>query len=145
MFALHVVGRISHYNQEMLPSHPRSTDQLYRLSHSPRLLLSLRGAQRGSEVIEDDIPVPVFVAPSNPTQFRSQFQDVFHYDGCTHVSVSYNGPPCYQYISLKALPRTAQSREDQAGRQNRETAPQAQRAPVEAAGASWVCTYCRPA
>jgi len=41
MFALHVLGRISHYNQEMLPSHPRSTDQLYRLSRSPRLLLSL--------------------------------------------------------------------------------------------------------
>src|SRR5258708_33518286 len=80
MFALHVLGRISHYNQEMLPSHPRSTDQLYRLPRSPRLLLSLMSAQRGSEVIEDDTPVLVFVAPSNPTQFRSQFQDVFQYD-----------------------------------------------------------------
>src|SRR5438876_6108668 len=50
-----------------------------------------------------------------------------------------------QYISLKDLPREAQGREDQAGRQNRETAPQAQRAPVEAAGASWVCTCYRSA
>src|SRR5216683_5979623 len=50
-----------------------------------------------------------------------------------------------QYISLKALPRAAQRREDQAGRQNRETAPQAQRAQVEVSGASWVCTCCRPA
>src|SRR5260370_10964765 len=53
--------------------------------------------------------------------------------------------PCAQYISLKALPQTAQRREDQAGRQNRETAPQAQRAPVEAPGASSVCICCRPA
>src|SRR5260370_36371299 len=50
-----------------------------------------------------------------------------------------------QYISLKALPRAAQRREDQAGRQNIETAPQAQRAQVEVSGASWVCTCCRPA
>ena len=50
-----------------------------------------------------------------------------------------------QYISLKDLPREAPKREDQAGRQNRETAPPDQRAQVEAAGASWVCTCCRPA
>ncbi len=53
--------------------------------------------------------------------------------------------PCAQYISLKGLPREAQRREDQAGRQNRETEHRDQRAQVEAAGASWVCTCCRPA
>src|SRR5712691_11454444 len=41
-----------------------------------------------------------------------------------------------QYISLKDLPQEVQRREDQAGRQNRETDPQDQRAQVEAPGAS---------
>src|SRR5260370_15266540 len=50
-----------------------------------------------------------------------------------------------QYISLKALPQAAQKREDQAGRHNRETAPQAQTAPVEAPGASSACICSRPA
>ncbi len=55
------------------------------------------------------------------------------------------GWPCGQYISLKGLSWQAQRREDQAGRQNRETDPQDQRAQVEALGASWVCTCGRPA
>ena len=50
-----------------------------------------------------------------------------------------------QYISLKDLPQETQRREDQASRQNRETAPQAQRAAVEAPDAFWVCTCCRSA
>src|SRR6266566_4684103 len=44
----------------------------------------------------------------------------------------WSGGPCGQYISLKDLPREAPKREDQAGRQNRETAPPDQRAQVEA-------------
>ena len=55
------------------------------------------------------------------------------------------GRPKGQYISLKALPRKVPPREDQAGRQNRETDPADQKAQVEALGASWVCTYCKPA
>src|SRR6266566_8621230 len=49
------------------------------------------------------------------------------------------GTPCGQYISLKDLPQEVQRREDQATRQNRETAPPDQKAQEEASGASWVC------
>ena len=50
-----------------------------------------------------------------------------------------------QYISLKGLPPEAQRRGDQVTGQNQETDPADQRAQVEAGGASWVCTCCRPA
>ncbi len=53
--------------------------------------------------------------------------------------------PWGQYISLKDLPHEVQRREDQATRQNRETAPPDQKVQVEASGASWVCICCRPA
>src|SRR5438270_5351794 len=48
-----------------------------------------------------------------------------------------------QYISLKGLPQEVERREDQARRQNRETAHPAQRVQVEAHCASWVCICCR--
>src|SRR5216683_1775076 len=63
----------------------------------------------------------------------------------TRGGVGWMRGPCAQYISLKDLPREAQRREDQASRQNRETDPQAQRAPVEAPDAFWVCICCRSA
>ena len=50
-----------------------------------------------------------------------------------------------QYISLNDLLQEVQRREDQATRQNQETAPPDQKVQVEASDASWVCTCCRSA
>src|SRR5260221_4541406 len=91
------------------------------------------------------IPIGTLAAPSPDEWCRPNAAlDVSRPVG-TRGGVGWMRGPCAQYISLKALPRAAQRREDQAGRQNRETAPQAQRALVEAPGASWVCICCRPA
>src|SRR5437016_3943848 len=65
----------------------------------------------------------------------------------TRAATTFQGPGSHkgQYISLKDLLQEGQRREDQAGRQNRETDPADQRAQEEAADASWVCICCRSA